>query len=96
MVGYATMQAIFAAIQKAKSTDNERLVNAMRGLQFTTPFGPAEFRALDHQATMGAYVGKLDLRGGKGTMTEWRYADGKRYQPSDAYVKARRPAEALK
>ena len=96
VVGYATMQAIFAAIQKAKSTDNERLVSAMRGLQFKTPFGPAEFRALDHQATMGAYVGKLDLRGGKGTMTEWRYADGKRYQPTEAYVKARRPAEALK
>jgi len=27
-------------------------------------------------------------------MTDWRYADGKNYQPSDAYVKARRPAEA--
>lgn len=96
VVGYATMQAIFAAINKAKSTDNEKLVAAMRGLKFSTPFGPAEFRALDQQSTMGAYVGKLDLRGHKGTMTEWRYADGKNYQPSDAYVKGRRPAEAQK
>ncbi len=94
VVGFATMQAIFAAIQKAKSTDNEKLITALRGLKFSTPFGPAEFRAVDHQSTMGAYVGKLDLRGGKGTMTEWRYADGKNYQPGDAYVKARRPAEA--
>ncbi len=94
VVGFATMQAIFAAIQKAKSTDNEKLITALRGLKFSTPFGPAEFRAVDHQSTMGAYVGKLDLRGGKGTMTEWRYADGKNYQPTDAYVKARRPAEA--
>ena len=45
---------------------------------------------------MGAYVGKLDLRGNKGTMVDWRYADGKNYQPTDAYVKARRPAEAQK
>ena len=96
VVGYATMQAIFAAINKAKSTDNEKLVQAMRGLKFATPFGPAEFRAVDHQSTMGAYVGKLDLRGAKGTMVQWRYADGKDYLPSDAYVKARRPAEALK
>jgi branched-chain amino acid transport system substrate-binding protein len=96
VVGYATMQAIFAAINKAKSTDNEKLVIAMRGLKFGTPFGPAEFRAIDQQSTMGAFVGKLDQRGGKGTMVQWRYADGKNYQPSDAYVRSRRPAEAMR
>ncbi len=96
VVGYATMQAIFAAIKKANSTDNEKLVLALRGLKFNTPFGPAEFRAIDHQATMGAFVGKLDLRGNKGTMVQWRYADGKAYMPSDAYIKARRPAAAMK
>jgi branched-chain amino acid transport system substrate-binding protein len=95
VVGYSTMQAIFAAIRKAKSVDNEKLVTAMRGLQFTTPFGATTFRALDQQSTMGAYVGKLDLRGPKGTMVQWRYADGKEYQPTDAYVKARRPAAAM-
>ena len=94
VVGYATMQAIFAAINKARSTDNEKLVLAMRGLKFSTPFGPAEFRAIDHQSTMGAFVGKLDQRGGKGTMVQWRYADGKSYLPSDDYVRARRPAAA--
>ena len=96
VVGYATMQAIFAAIKKANSTDNEKLVVALRGLKFSTPFGPAEFRAIDHQSTMGAYVGKLDLRGNKGTMVQWRYADGKAYLPSDAYVRARRPPDAMK
>ncbi len=96
VVGYATMQAIFAAIKKANSTDNEKLVTAMRGLKFSTPFGPAEFRAVDHQSTMGAYVGKLDQTGGKGTMVQWRYADGKNYLPSDEYVRNRRPAEARK
>jgi branched-chain amino acid transport system substrate-binding protein len=96
VVGYATMQAIFAAIAKAKSVDNEKLVKAMRGLKFTTPFGPAEFRAIDQQSTMGAYVGKLDQRAGKGTMVQWRYADGKDYQPSDDYVRSRRPSAAIK
>ena len=94
VVGYATMQAIFAGIKKAGTTDNEKLIVAMRGLKFSTPFGPAEFRAIDQQSTMGAYVGKLDVRGNQGTMTQWRYADGKNYQPTDAYVKARRPAAA--
>ena len=96
VVGYATMQAIFAAIRKARSTDNEKLVAAMRGLKFSTPFGPVEFRALDQQSTMGAFVGKLDQRAGKGTMVQWHYADGRNYLPSDDYVKARRPAAAMK
>lgn len=96
VVGYATMQSIFAGILKAGSLDNEKLVIAMRGLKFSTPFGPAEFRAIDQQSTMGAYVGKLDMRDGKGTMVQWRYADGKDYLPTDAYVKARRPAAAMK
>jgi branched-chain amino acid transport system substrate-binding protein len=52
-------------------------------------------RALDQQSTMGAYVGKLDVRGGKGTMVDWRYADGARYLPPDDEVRKRRPPEAM-
>lgn len=96
VVGYSAMQAIFAAIRKARSTDTEKLIAALRGLAFVTPFGPATFRALDHQSTMGAYVGKLDVRAGKGTMVDWRYADGAKYLPSDEEVRKRRPAEAMK
>ena len=99
VVGYATMQAIFAAVSKARTTDNEKLVAAFRGLAFSTPFGPATFRALDHQSTMGAFVGKLALRtpgNDRGTMVEWRYADGAKYLPTEAEVRARRPAEAMK
>lgn len=96
VVGYSAMQAIFAAIRKARSTDTEKLIAALRGLAFVTPFGPATFRAIDHQSTMGAYVGKLDVRAGKGTMVDWRYADGAQYLPSDDEVRKRRPAEAMK
>ena len=96
VVGYSTMQAIFAAVKKAGSTDSEKLVAALRGLKFDTPFGVTEFRAIDHQSTMGAYVGKLALRGRAGTMVEWRYADGAKYLPGDAYVKRRRPVEAMR
>lgn len=96
VVGYATFTAIFAALAKARSTDTEKMIAALRGLTWTTPFGPATFRALDHQSTMGAYVGKLALRDGRGTMSNWRYADGAKYLPTDAEVKTRRPAEAMK
>jgi len=94
VVGYSTFTAIFAAIAKAKSTDTEKLISALRGLEWMTPFGPVVFRAADHQSTMGAYVGKLGLRSGKGTMVDWRYADGKDYLPSEAEAAKRRPSEA--
>jgi len=96
VVGYATFSAIFEAVRKAKSTDTEKLITALRGLTWTTPFGPATFRALDQQSTMGAYIGRLDQRSGRGTMVEWRYADGKDFLPADAEVRARRPPEAMK
>ena len=80
------------ALAKAGSTDSERLVDAMKGLPVGTPFGTIRFRALDHQSTMGAYVGRTALRDGKGVMVNWRYADGADHLPSDEAVKAMRPA----
>ena len=96
VVGYSAFTAIFEAIRKAKSVDTENLIAALRGLQWSTPFGPAQFRPIDQQSTMGAYVGKLALRDGKGVMTDWRYADGAQYLPPDAEVLKMRPAEARK
>jgi branched-chain amino acid transport system substrate-binding protein len=42
---------------------------------------------------MGAYVGKIGLKDGKGVMTSWSYADGAKFLPSDADVKKMRPAD---
>jgi branched-chain amino acid transport system substrate-binding protein len=91
VVGYSTVKAAAAALRKAGSTDTEKLVAAMEGLSFDTPFGRVSFRALDHQSTMGAFVGRTALRDGKGVMVDWHYADGKDYLPSDATVKRLRP-----
>ena len=96
VVGYTTIMAIAQAIKKAGSTDTEKLIKAFRGLTVETVFGPITFRALDQQSTFGAFVGRLDLKGGKGVMVDWRYADGKDYMPPDSVVKKLRPAEAMK
>jgi branched-chain amino acid transport system substrate-binding protein len=93
VVGYSTVYAAAAALRKAGSTDTEKLVAAMKGLAFDSPFGRVTFRALDHQSTMGAYVGRTAVKDGKGVMVDWRYADGKDYLPSDEQVKRLRPAD---
>jgi branched-chain amino acid transport system substrate-binding protein len=87
VVGYSAIHAIAAGVKKAKSTETEKLVTAFRGLELMTPFGKTVFRPQDHQSTMGAYVGKTKNEGGKGTMVDYVYLDGAKFQPSDAEVK---------
>jgi branched-chain amino acid transport system substrate-binding protein len=91
IVGYTTFKSIAAAIEKAGSIDAEKLVDALKGLNVTSPFGPIEFRAIDHQATMGAFVGRITVKDGKGVMTDWSYADGTKHLPPDEVVLKRRP-----
>lgn len=93
VVGYSTIKGIAAGLAKAKSTDTEKLAAAFPGVSFSTPLGPVMFRPQDHQSTMGAYVGKTALKDGKGIMVDYVYDDGAKFQPSDAEVKAMRPAE---
>ncbi|HZQ01519.1 MAG TPA: ABC transporter substrate-binding protein [Reyranella sp.] len=92
VVGYSTVMSAVAAIKKAGSLDQDKLVAAMANLQVGTPFGNVTFRALDHQSTMGTYVGRIGLKDGKGIMTDWHFVDGKDALPPDAEVKKMRPA----
>jgi len=93
VVGYSTLKAAAAILAKAHSTDSEKLVAAAEGVEVETPFGKVTFRAIDHQSTLGAFVGKTALKDGKGVMTDVVYHNGADYMPSDADVKAQRPQE---
>ncbi len=93
VVGYSAIQSLAAGIAKARSTDTEKLIAAFRGLKLSTPFGPITYRAQDHQSTMGAFVGKTRNEGGRGTMVDYVFLDGAKYQPTDAEVKALRPQD---
>jgi len=87
VVGYTTMYTVADALRKAGSTDTEKLAAALEGLRMETPFGPIIYRAVDHQSTMGAYVGQLARKDGKGVMVNWHFADGADYLPSPAEAK---------
>jgi len=93
VVGYSAVKSAAAALQRAGATDTEKLVAAMQDMRVDTPFGAVTYRALDHQSTMGAYVGRTDVRDGKGVMVDWHYADGKDYLPPDDVVRRLRPAD---
>ncbi len=95
IVGYDSMKSIAAGLAKAGAVDADKLVAAFRGLKLDSPFGSFEYRAIDHQATLGAYVGEIAIKAGKGTMANFKYVDGASVQPSDDEIRKLRPAAAM-
>ena len=91
IVGYLTMKAAAGIINKAGSTDTDKMIAAAEGLTMETPLGPIVFRAIDHQSTLGAFVGKTSVKDGKGVMVDSVYRDGAAYLPGDDEVKKLRP-----
>jgi branched-chain amino acid transport system substrate-binding protein len=91
IVGYMTAQSIAAVLQKAGSTETDAIRAAFKGLNVDTPMGQITYRAIDHQSTMGAYVGRTTVQDGKGVMVDWTYKDGANYLPSDEVVRTLRP-----
>src|SRR3979411_3106006 len=59
--GFSAAMAAVAAVTKAKSTDSEKLISAMEGLEFDTPKGKMIFRKEDHQALQSMYHFKVKV-----------------------------------
>ncbi len=91
VVGYSLIQAIAAGIGRAGEMTPDRLAGGFAGATFETPFGAAMFRPLDHQSTLGTFLGKTALKDGKGVMVDWRYVDGASVMPPDTEVQKLRP-----
>ena len=53
--GFAAAMAVVTAVTKAKSTDTEKLISTMEGMEFDTPKGKMVFRKEDHQALQSMY-----------------------------------------
>ena len=86
LVGYMTVQSIAAGITAAGSTETEALVAGFKGLDVETPVGKIHFREIDHQATMGAFVGTVAVKDGAGVLENWEYKEGADYLPSDCLL----------
>ena len=59
--GFAAAMAVVSAVTKAKSTDTEKLIAAMEGMEFDTPKGKMIFRKEDHQALQSMYHFKVKV-----------------------------------
>jgi len=93
LVGYTAMKAVAALLERAPALDAETLVDTLEDLAFDSPVGRIRFRKIDHQSTMGTWVGRTAVVDGKPTMVDWRYEDGAGHLPPDEVVRRLRPAE---
>ncbi|MGD8284102.1 MAG: ABC transporter substrate-binding protein, partial [Desulfobacterales bacterium] len=59
--GFAAAMFVAKAIEKAGSTDTEKLISAMEGLEWMTPKGKMIMRKEDHQALQVMYHFKLKV-----------------------------------
>jgi branched-chain amino acid transport system substrate-binding protein len=77
LVGYMAMQSLVAGIEKAKSTDSEKVAAAMKGISWDSPLGKQTIRAKDHNANRGQFWGKMekDPKYPFATMTQIQYVD---------------------
>ena len=92
VVGAALIASIVAGIAKSGNVETEAMCDGFPGASFATPFGQAMWRGIDHQSTLGTYVGKTAVKDGHGMMVDWRYVSGADALPSDADVRKMRPA----
>jgi branched-chain amino acid transport system substrate-binding protein len=90
LLGYCVGYMLRDLLEKAHSTDTEKLIAALAGFKFSSVAGPVVMRALDHQSTMGAWVGETSRQGKVGTMKNWKYEDGANYLFPEAEVRAAR------
>lgn len=65
--GFAAASAVYNALLKANSTDTEKLISTMEGMEFDTPKGKMSFRKQDHQAMQAMYHFKFK----KDQKNEW-------------------------
>ena len=89
-LGYSVGYMMRDLIAKAGATDTEKLLATLQDFKFASVAGPLTIRALDHQSTMGAWVGETTRSGKVGSMKNWRYEDGAKYLFPEAEVRAAR------
>jgi branched-chain amino acid transport system substrate-binding protein len=65
LLGYNGVKFAAAAMEKAKSTDSDKIAEALEGLTVPTPVGPLTIDAKTHQSNTGQFWGPMVKKAGK-------------------------------
>ncbi|HBW37806.1 MAG TPA: amino acid ABC transporter substrate-binding protein, partial [Desulfosporosinus sp.] len=90
LYGYMGGKFLGQAIEKAGSTDKEKIIDAMEGLTIDTPVGKATLRKEDHQVAIPMSYGVVAKVNGTFTGKDLHTLSPEEIMPSiDAILKAR-------
>ncbi|MGD0026409.1 MAG: ABC transporter substrate-binding protein [Xanthobacteraceae bacterium] len=86
---YISMQALRAAVAKAKSVETEAVIAALEGLQYDSVVGPVTIRPFDHQGTTPHWTGTAawDAERNMGVLTNIIQLPTSEYLPSEQELK---------
>jgi branched-chain amino acid transport system substrate-binding protein len=88
LLGYIVAGVVRDVIEKAGSTDTDKMIAAFNDTKFETVVGPATMRAIDRQLSLGAWVGELAKKDKVGVMKNWQFIDGQKVMFTEAEVAA--------
>jgi branched-chain amino acid transport system substrate-binding protein len=63
--GYDGMHLIYEAIKKANSTDGTKLIDAMKGMSWTSPRGPMSIDPQTRDVTQNVYIRRVERKNGE-------------------------------
>ncbi|VTU30823.1 ABC transporter substrate-binding protein [Variovorax sp. PBL-E5] len=94
IMGYEGMQILAQSIKQANSLESDAIVKAVEQVKYDGLRGPISFRAIDHQGTVGSYIGtvtKSDKYPFK-TLTHVKYVPAEKIWPTPAEIEQARAA----
>ena len=77
--GYLVYQFIFAAIEKAGSTDPDKIAKALEQVEVNTPMGPLHMNPQNHRSNFGIWLGRLQPTSDGADLVDWEYKDASQY-----------------
>ncbi len=77
--GYLIYKFIFAAIEKAGSTDPDKVAKALGEVELTTPLGIIRMSPKNHRSNYGTWVGRLQPTETSAKLVDWEYKDAGLY-----------------
>jgi branched-chain amino acid transport system substrate-binding protein len=90
---FVSLQALKTAVEKAGSTETDKVVKSLSGLQFDSVVGPVTVRAFDHQGTTPHWTGKAawDEKRNLGVLTDIIKLPTSEFLPTEAEIGKVRP-----
>ncbi len=94
IMGYEGMQILAQAIKQSGSLESDSIVKAVEQIKYDGIRGPISFRGIDHQGTVGSYIGtttKNDKYPFK-TLTNIKFVPAEKIWPTPAEIEQARAA----